>query len=66
MDPSAQLAKLWMTYASIKEQLDNVAIPLANHLGIEDPSLMVAMDELSAEIDAHFEKFRLLVERQRN
>lgn len=63
MNQSLRLAKLWTTLANIKVRLDNVAVPLGSHLGIEDPQLMIAMEELSAKIEAHFDKFRLVAER---
>lgn len=60
MDQSTQLAKLWVTLGTVKEQLDNVTIPLGGHLGLEDPDLMIAMEELSTKIELHFNKFRLV------
>ncbi len=65
MNDSTKLAKLWMTLNEIKEQLDNVAIPLGIHLGLDDPDLIIAMEELSAKINTHFEKFRLVAESRR-
>ncbi len=62
MNQSVQLAKLWTTLAHIKDQLDNVALPLGSHLNLDDPQLMIAMEELSAKINAHFEKFELVTE----
>jgi hypothetical protein len=62
MNQSLRLAKLWTTLADIKDQLDNVAVPLGIHLGIEDPHLMIAMEELSAKIGNHFDKFKLTAE----
>lgn len=55
-----QLARLWMTLGSMREQIDDVALPLGGHLGIEDPELMIALEELSAKITAHFERFKLV------
>jgi hypothetical protein len=60
MEQSIQLAKLWMTLDSIKDELDNVAIPLGSHLSLDDPELMIVMEELSAKINSHFERFELL------
>ena len=59
------LAMLWVTLGGIKEQLDNVAIPLGHHLSLEDPELMMAMEELSGRINSHVEKFDLVAERRR-
>ncbi len=60
MDQSVQLARLWVTLHEIKEQLDNVAVPLGSHLSLEDPALMIAMEELSERIAAHFERYKLV------
>jgi hypothetical protein len=60
MDESQQLAKLWATLGQVKEKIDNVAIPLGSHLGLNDPELMSALEELSARIANHFERFRLV------
>lgn len=35
---------------------------LGAHLGIEDPELIISLGYLSAKIDAHFKKFRLVAE----
>jgi hypothetical protein len=60
MNESQQLAKLWTTLEEAKERIDNVAIPLGSHLGVDDPELMIALEELSQRINAHFERFRLV------
>jgi hypothetical protein len=60
MDESQQLAKLWTTLEHVKEQIDNIAVPLGCHLGIDDPELMVALEELSHRIATHFKRFRLV------
>jgi hypothetical protein len=65
MIQALRLAKLWVTLSEIKSELDNVAVPLGSHLGIEDPQLMIAMEELSAKIEAHFDKFKLTAELDR-
>lgn len=59
MDQSLQLAKLWTALGSIKGEIDNVAIPLGSHLGLDDPELMIALEELSHHITSHFERFKL-------
>jgi hypothetical protein len=33
MDESLQLTKLWATLEHVKEEIDNVAIPLGSYLG---------------------------------
>ncbi|HVG20273.1 MAG TPA: hypothetical protein VNI02_14580 [Blastocatellia bacterium] len=40
MDNSLKLAKPWTVLGEMKESIDNVAIPLGGHLGIEDPELI--------------------------
>jgi hypothetical protein len=60
MDESQQLAKLWTTLEHVKEQIDNIAVPLGCHLGLDDPELMVALEELSHQITTHFERLRLV------
>jgi hypothetical protein len=60
MHESLQLAKLWTTLERVKGDIDNVAIPLGSHLGLEDPKLMIAMEELSNRITAHFERYKLV------
>ncbi len=66
MDQSLQLARLWTTLAHLEDQLVNVAIPLGGHLGLDDPALMSAMEELADRINAHFERFRLVAEVRRS
>ena len=63
-NPTA-LANLWVTLEGVRGKLDNVAIPLGIRLRLEDPDLTAAMEELSARISSHFEKFRLVAERRR-
>jgi hypothetical protein len=65
MAQAVQLARLWTTLSDVQESLDNIAIPLGHHLSLEDPELMTAMEELSAKIRNHFEKFRLVAEPRR-
>lgn len=59
---SIKLAKLWMSLGELKTQLDNEIIPVGSHLGIEDPELMTAMEQLSEKIGNHFNRFRLVAE----
>ncbi len=63
---SNKLAKLWNSLEGIKTEIDNVAVPLGAHLGLEDPELMQALEELSAKIDEHFKKFKLVAERNKS
>lgn len=60
MYESLQLAKLWTTLEQIKGEIDNVAIPLGSHLGLDDPELMIALEELSKCLSNHFKRFRLV------
>jgi hypothetical protein len=65
MNNSNKLAKLWADLYAVKEMLDNEIIPTGGYLGIEDPELMIALENLSAKIENHFEKFRLFAERKK-
>ncbi len=56
---SIQLAQLWISLKEMKDNLDNKILPLSGHLGIEDPELMIAIEELSGKIQNHFDRFRL-------
>ncbi len=57
-----QLAMLWVTIKDIQSRIDNEAIPLGTHLGLEDPELMQALDSLSERIGIHFTCWRLVAE----
>ncbi len=59
---SIQLAQLWISLKEMKDNLNNKILPLGGHLGIEDPELIIAMEELSGRIQNHFDKFRLAAE----
>ena len=59
MNDSIKLAKLWCQLKTIKDRLDNEVLPAAGYLGMEDPDLMIALEELSAKIQNHFERFKL-------
>ena len=65
MDKSIKLARLWTVLDEIKGSIDNTAVPLGSHLGLEDPELMQALESLSEKIDDHFKKFRLVAEPNR-
>ncbi len=59
---SIKLANLWMSLSEIKTKLDNETIPVGGYLGIDDPNLMIAMEELSEKIGNHFNRFQLVAE----
>jgi hypothetical protein len=65
MDNSLKLVKLWGTLDHLKGEIDNVAVPLGTHLALEDPQLMIALEELSQRITGHFERFKLVAEVRR-
>ncbi len=60
MNDSIKLAQLWTALQVVKDRLDNEIIPVGGFLGIEDPELMIALEELSAKIENHFDRFRLV------
>lgn len=62
-DDSVKLAKLWTELKTIKDKLDNEILPVCGYLGIEDPDLMIALEELSAKIQNHFDEFKLVAVR---
>ncbi len=59
---SLKLAKLWTSLGDVKNKLDNEMIPVGGYLGIDDPDLMIAMEELSEKIGNHFNRFQLVAE----
>ncbi len=59
---SIKLAKLWTSLCELKNKLDNEIIPVGGYLGIDDPDLMIAMEELSEKIGNHFNHFKLVAE----
>ena len=59
---SIKLAQLWIELRNMKDKLDNEILPVGGHLGIDDPDLMIALEQLSEKIVNHFEKFRLTAE----
>lgn len=59
MSDSIKLANLWTELNNIKEKIDNEIIPIGGYLGIDDPDLMIALEELSKQIGNHFERFKL-------
>ena len=61
MNDSVKLAELWMNLKAVKNKIDNQIIPVGGHLGVEDPELMIALENLSANIQNHFELFKLNV-----
>lgn len=62
MNNSIKLAVLWSGLNEIKDRLDNDIIPVAGYLEMEDSDLINAMEELSAKIQNHFERFKLVAE----
>jgi hypothetical protein len=46
MNQNNKPAKLLTALEGIKAKIDNVAVPLCTHLRLEDPELMVALEEL--------------------
>ena len=60
MNDSIKLAMVWNELKAIKDRLDNELIPISAYLGIDDPDLMIALEELSAKIQNHFERFKLI------
>jgi hypothetical protein len=59
MNESIKLAGLWTNLKAVKDKIDNEIIPARSFLGIEDPELMISLEELSAKIQNHFERFNL-------
>ena len=61
-----QNVHLWSELKAIKDKLANEIIPVGGYLGVDDPDLMTALEELSAKIQNHFERFRLVAETNKN
>jgi len=61
-ESNLQIAMLWVALKDIKGRIDNEAIPLGMHLGLEDPELMQALETLSERIGIHFGSWRLVAE----
>lgn len=61
-ESNLQLATLWVALKEIQGRIDNEAIPLGMHLGLEDPELMQALETLSERIGKHFGRWRLVAE----
>ena len=61
-ESNLQLAMLWIALKDIQGRIDNEAIPLGMHLGIDDPELMQALKTLSERIGIHFTRWRLVAE----
>ena len=64
-ESNLQLAMLWVALKDIQGRIDNEAIPLGMHLGLEDPELMQALEVLSERIGEHFTRWRLVAEPQK-
>ena len=56
---SIQLAWLWTTLADVQAKINNELVPVAVHLGIKEPDLLVALDTLSTSIKAHLDRHML-------
>jgi hypothetical protein len=56
---SIKLANLWTELNTVKDKIDNEIIPIGGYLGIDDPDLMIALEQLSDKIKNHFEGFKL-------
>jgi hypothetical protein len=63
---SIKLAQLWIELKEMKDKLDNEILPVSGHLGLEDPELMIAMEQLSEKIGNHFNRFKLVAETKKN
>jgi hypothetical protein len=61
-ESNLQLAMLWIALKDIQSRIDNEAIPLGMHLGLEDPELMQALETLSERIGKHFGRWCLVAE----
>lgn len=59
---SIKLAKLWTNLKIVKDALGNEVIPVLGYFGIEDPKFVIALEDVSAQIENHFERFRLVAE----
>lgn len=64
-ESNLQIARLWTTLEEIRKKIDNEAIPLGTHLGLEDLELMQALETLSERVGKHFERWRLVAEPQK-
>ncbi len=60
MNDSIKLAQWWTGLNAVKDQLENEIIPIGGYLGIKDPELMIALEELSAKLQNHFDRFKLV------
>jgi len=63
INDSVKLAGLWTKLKTVKDKIDNEIIPVSGFLGLEDPELMIALEDLSARIQNHFDGFRLVAEK---
>lgn len=66
MNDSIKLANLWSGLNAVKKKIDDEIIPVAGHLGIEDPQLIIALEDVSAKIENHFERFKLAAEARKS
>ena len=58
-DNSIKLGEFWIALNQLKIKIDNELIPVAGYLGVDDYELIDAMQNLSDNIENHFNKFEL-------
>jgi hypothetical protein len=58
-DNSVKLGEFWIALNQLKIKIDNELIPVAGYLGVDDYELIEAMQNLSDNIENHFNKFEL-------
>lgn len=56
---SIQLGEFWISLNQLKIKIDNELIPVAGYLGVDDYELIEAMQNLSDNIENHFNRFEL-------
>ncbi len=66
MTDSQQLATLWVELGEVQQKIRDRILPLGERLSIEDPELMIALEELNEKIDRHFYRFKLVAEARRD
>lgn len=62
---SFDLASFWSHLGDCQRQIDAELLPRVERLVVEDPALLMALENLSAAIRDHFEKFQLVAVPQR-
>lgn len=56
---SIKLGEFWIALNQLKIKIDNELIPVAGYLGVDDYELIDAMQNLSDNIENHFNRFEL-------